>query len=76
MYFLYKFVVSLFYRGEKLWGFSFVHCGEVFNTVSLYQRVLFERFHCIVCTETILFEGSHQKMELNEFFSTIHHLQN
>ena len=49
-------------------GFSFVHCGEVFNTVSLYQRVLFERFHCIVCTETILFEGSHQKMELNEFF--------
>ena len=58
MYFLYKFVVSLFYRGEKLWGFSFVHCGEVFNTVSLYQRVLFERFHCIVCTETILFEVS------------------
>ena len=22
-------------RGDKIWGFSFVHCGEVFNTVSL-----------------------------------------
>ena len=22
-------------RGNKIWGFSFVHCGEVFNTVSL-----------------------------------------
>ena len=34
-------------RGDKNWGFSFVHCGEVFNTVSLYWRVVFERFHCI-----------------------------
>ena len=33
-------------RGDKIWGFSFVHCGEVFNTVSLSRRVLFERFHC------------------------------
>ena len=27
--------------------FGFVLCGEVFNTVSLSRRVLFERFHCI-----------------------------
>ena len=33
-------------RGDKIWGFSFVHCGEVYNTLSLYRRVLFERFHC------------------------------
>ena len=26
-------------RGDKIWGFSFVHCGEVFNTVSLSQSV-------------------------------------
>ena len=30
-----------------MWVFSFVHCGEVYNTLSLYRRVLFERFHCI-----------------------------
>ena len=34
-------------RGHKIWEFSFVHCGEVFNTVSFYRRVIFERFHCI-----------------------------
>ena len=33
-------------RGDKIWGFSSVHCGEVFNTVSLSRSVLFERFHC------------------------------
>ena len=26
-------------RGDKIWGFSYVHCGEVFNTVSLSQSV-------------------------------------
>ena len=26
-------------RGDKIWGFSFVHCGEVFNTVSLSRSV-------------------------------------
>ena len=25
--------------GGKIWGFSFVHCGEVFNTVSLSWSV-------------------------------------
>ena len=35
-------------RGDKIWGFSFVHCGEVYNILSLYWKVLFERFHCIV----------------------------
>ena len=35
-------------RGDKIWVFSFVHCGEVFNTVSLFRRVLFESYHCIV----------------------------
>ena len=35
-------------RGDKIWGFSFAHCGEVYNTLSLYRRVLFERFHCIL----------------------------
>ena len=25
--------------------FSFVHCGEVYHTLSLYRRVLCERFH-------------------------------
>ena len=25
--------------GDKTWGFSFVHCGEVFNTVSLSRSV-------------------------------------
>ena len=34
-------------REDKILGFSFVHCGEVYNTLSLYRRVLFERFHCI-----------------------------
>ena len=34
-------------KGDKIWGFSFVHCGEVYNTLSLYRRVLFERFYCI-----------------------------
>ena len=24
-------------RGDKIWGFSFVHCGEVYNTVSLSE---------------------------------------
>ena len=34
--------------GDKIWGFIFVHCGEEYNTLSLYRRVLFERFHCNV----------------------------
>ena len=29
-------------RGDKIWGFSFVHCGEVFNTVSLSRSVVRE----------------------------------
>ena len=47
VYPLYRGCPKRFYidRGDKIWGFSFVHCGEVFNTVSLYRRVLFERFH-------------------------------
>ena len=32
--------------GIKFGDLVFVHCGEVFNTVSLSRRVLFERFHC------------------------------
>ena len=23
-------------RGDNIWGFNFVHCGEVFNTVYIY----------------------------------------
>ena len=26
-------------RVDKIWGFSFVHCGEEFNTVSLSRSV-------------------------------------
>ena len=40
-------------RGDKIWGFSFVHCREIFNTVPLSRRVLFERLQCIyhkLCT--------------------------
>ena len=33
-------------RGDKIWGFSFDHYREIFNTVSLSRRVLSERFHC------------------------------
>ena len=33
-------------REDKIGGFSFVHCREIFNTVSLIRSVLYERFHC------------------------------
>ena len=50
-----RFQSHYIYRGDKIWGFSFVHCGEVFNTVSLSRRVLSERFHCSLLT--ILVKG-------------------
>ena len=36
-------------RGDKIWGFSFVHCGGEFNTVSLSRSVRKERFYYIGC---------------------------
>ena len=51
-------------------GFSFVHCGEVFNTVSFYWRVLF-RFHCSKSIDSeILFGEVHLSIfgELAHFF--------
>ena len=27
-------------RGDKIWGFSFVHCGEVYNTLPLSEDLL------------------------------------
>ena len=45
------------------------------NTHDFLHHSLYHVFYAyiacnsfIVCTETILFEGSHQNMELNEFF--------
>ena len=32
---LFKFQTHYIDRGDTIWEFSFVHCGEVFNTVSL-----------------------------------------